>query len=195
MKSPIQMARRRHARALLICLLACGSVLAWGCGSKKSTLTGPVPGPRYPDLTTPENTLVAMIRAYSNRDTVELGLVYDDAYQGTSIDTDDWAPVVLNFTKADEIRHLAALATRPSITKVSVNLNPVIRRYTDLADAPGVTSLQNPIRSVEVEDGPTLYSVYLSYETLTYKLVPTTPASGSPTDTTWKIVGWSEVAF
>ncbi|MCI4354739.1 MAG: hypothetical protein L3K06_05175, partial [Thermoplasmata archaeon] len=184
MKSPIQMARRRYPRALLICLLACCSALAIGCGSKKSTLTGPLPGPRYPDLTTPENTLLAMIRAYSSRDTVELGLVYDDAYAGTSIDTDEWAPVALNFTKADEIRHVATLAGDPSITKVSVNLNPIIKRYTDAADPPGTASLQNPIRSVEVEDGPTLYSVYLSYETLTYKLAPTTPASGSPTDTT-----------
>ena len=81
------------------------------------------------------------------------------------------------------------------MTRVSVGFNPVLRRYTDLADPPGWASLQNPIRSVQIEDGATTYDVYLSYETLTYKFVPTTPDSTSPTDTTWKIAAWSEVAF
>jgi hypothetical protein len=186
---------RLHTRTIGVSLLVCCSALGLGCGSKKSTLLGPSPAPPYPALTSPENALVAMIRAYARRDTVELGLVYDDGYQGTSIDQDDWAPVALSFTKADELRHLAVLARTTSITKVSVNLNPVVRRYTDAADPAGWASIQNPIRTVEVEDGATLYSVYLSYETLTYKFVPATPDSTSPTDTTWKIVRWSEVAF
>ena len=183
------------SRIALICLLACCSAMGAGCGTKKSTITGPEPGPGYPALTSPVNALAAMISAYANRDTVELGLVYDDAYEGTSLDRDDWSPATLNFTKADEVRHVAALARTPSITRVSVNFNPVVRRYTDSADPAGWASIQNPIRSVEIDDAGTTYSVYLSYETLTYKFIPTTPDNSSPTDTTWKIVGWEEVAF
>jgi len=179
---------------MVLCLLACASLWLVGCGSKKSTLVGPEPTASYPPLTTPENTLAAMIRAYAARDTVELALVYDDAYQGWSYDQDDWLNV-LSFSKADEIRHVAALAHASTVTRVSIGLNPVLRRYTDLADAPGWASLQNPIREVEVEDGSTTYDVYLSYETTTYKFAPTTPDSTSPTDTTWKIVSWTEVAF
>jgi hypothetical protein len=136
-----------------------------------------------------------MIHAYSNRDTVELARVYDDGYQGTSIDQDDWAPATLTLAMASDMQHLAALAGRASITHVSVNLNPVIRRYRDAADPAGWASLQNPLRTVEIEDAGTTYDVYLSYETLTYKFIPTTPDSTSPTDTTWKIARWSEVAF
>jgi len=176
-------------------LLVLCCVLASGCGSKKSTLTGPSPAPPDPALTSPENTLIAMIHAYANRDTVELARVYDDGYKGTSIDQDDWAPAALTFTKADEMRHVASLAARTTITHISINLNPVIRRYTDTADPAGWASLQNPLRTVQIEDAGTTYDVYLSYETLTYKFIPTTPDSTSPTDTTWKIVRWSEVAF
>jgi len=179
---------------LLLCLLGCVTIGILGCGTKHSNVLGPEPAAPYPALTTPENTLAAMIRAYANRDTVELSLVYDDAYQGWSYDQDDWL-AVLSFTKADEIHHVAALARATTITRVSVSFNPVLRRYTDAADPPGWTSIQNPIRAVQIVDGATTYDVYLSYETLTYKFVPTTPASSSPTDTTWQIVGWSEVAF
>jgi hypothetical protein len=182
-------------RTAWISLLVFSSALGLGCGSKKSTLVGPSPAPPYPALTSPENVLVAMIHAYSNRDTIELARVYDDGYQGTSVDQDDWAPVPLTFTKADEMQHLAALASRSSISHISINLNPVVRRYTDLADPAGWAAIQNPLRTVEIEDAGTTYDVYLSYETLTYKFIPATPDSTSPTDTTWKIVRWSEVAF
>src|SRR5258705_1214376 len=193
MRSSNPASRGRHVKATLLFLLAF-SVWNLGCGAKKSTILGPEPTTPYPPLTTPENTLGAMIRAYSNRDTVELRLVYDDGYQGTSYDQDDWLSV-LSFTKADEIAHVAALARASTVTRVSVSFNPVLRRYTDFADPPGWASIQNPIRSVEIEDGGTTHDVYLSYETLTYKLIPKTPDNASPTDTTWKIVGWSEIAF
>lgn len=185
----------RRAGMAYVCLLACCFAAGAGCGKAKSAITGPKPAPGYLALTSPENALVTMIRAYANRDTTELGLVYDDAYQGTSLDTDDLYPVILNFNKRDEIQHVATLAHIPSITSVSVSLNPVIRRYSDSADPAGWASLQNPIRAVEVNDGATSHSVYLSYETLTYKVIPTTPDGTSPTDTTWKIIRWSEVAF
>ena len=156
---------------------------------------GPQQGIGYLALTTPENTLVTMIRAYAKRDTTELALVYDDAYQGTSRDAGDWSPVTLSFSKRDEIEHVAMLARTPSVTSVSVALNPVLRRYSDGADPAGWATLENPIRAVEIRDGPTLYNVYFSYETVTYTFVPTTPDATSPTDTTWKIIRWSEVAF
>ena len=147
-----------------------------GCGSKKSTLVGPEPDTSYPPLTTPQNALTAMIRAYAARDTVELALVYDDAYSGLSYDSNDFSEWY-TFSKTDEIRHVAALARSSSVKRVSVGLNPVLRRYTDLADPAGWASIQNPIRNVTIEDGPTTYDVYLSYETTTYKLAPTTPDS------------------
>jgi len=177
-----------------LCLVACVFVAGVGCG-KEDSITGPQPNTGYLALTSPENTLVTMIRAYAKRDTAELALVYDDAYQGTSLDADDWSPETLTFTKRDEIEHVATLARTSSVASVAVSLNPVLRRYSDGADPAGWATLENPIRAVEITDGPTLYNVYLSYETVTYTFVPTTPDASSPTDTTWKIIRWTEVAF
>src|SRR5678815_1007087 len=113
-----------------LCLVLCVFALCVGCGTEKS-ITGPVPRTGYLALTTPENTLTTMIRAYANRDTAQLALVYDDAYEGTSRDADDWSPETLTFTKRDEIEHVAALARSSSVASVSVALNPVLRRYSD----------------------------------------------------------------
>src|SRR5262245_38947914 len=93
---------------MVLCLLACAAVWLIGCGSRKATLVGPEQAAPYPPLTTPENTLTAMIRAYAARDTVELALVYDDAYSGLSYDPNDFSEWY-TFSKTNEVRHVAAL--------------------------------------------------------------------------------------
>jgi hypothetical protein len=46
--------------------------------------------------------------------------------------------------------------------------------------------------TLEINDNPTTYSL-LSAETFEFKFIPFTPDSTSPTDTTWKIVRWTEL--
>jgi len=47
---------------------------------------------------------------------------------------------------------------------------------------------------VAIYDGPNLYYVPLYTETIEFRFIPKTPDSTSPTDTTWKIIRWLEVA-
>ena len=49
---------------------------------------------------------------------------------------------------------------------------------------------------LEIDDGSiaTSYFIASDRETMEFKFIPTSPDSTSPTDTTWKIVRWSEVA-
>src|SRR5678816_2035775 len=55
-----------------------------GCGDDK--ITPPIIQPRiYPILSNPYNVMDALKTAYERRDTVEIKVLYDDAYQGTSI--------------------------------------------------------------------------------------------------------------
>ncbi len=157
---------------------------------KDPTGGGPPPPKPYPALTDPYNVLYALKAAYENRDSLEIKAVYDTTYQGTSFD-----PATLNplpaFTRQDEIRHVEALYRTTSITSVSFTLPPSLFRETDLSDAPWATiRFQN--MNIEINDSPTSYNL-VPNGTWEYKFIPTTPDSTSPTDTTWKIVRWTEL--
>ena len=164
-----------------------------GCGGDKTM--NPVPAPKvnpYPKLINPFNVLDALEIAYENRDTTELELLYDDAYQGTSSDLTDPNATILLFTKQDEIRHLAKLKAT-TLYSVSLQRSTHSVRSRDNADPPGWTMIDNPFTVLEIGEPSIVRRVDFSTELSRFKFVPHTPDPSSITDTTWKIIRWVEV--
>jgi len=165
------------------------AVLA-GCGKDKTT--GPVvTPPKYPVLSSPKNVLTALRTAYVTRDSLEIPFLYDDAYVGTTIDPYSPSPYdSIGFTKADEVAHVAALARKNVLVDMTLN---AANGFRDGTDPPGWMTIQNPISNLDIADNPTEYIVGLGGEAMDFKFVPHTPDPSSPTDTTWKIIQWTEV--
>jgi hypothetical protein len=160
-----------------------------GCGDKK--VTGPAPGPGPPLPSTPINILTILSIAYSHRDTTECKLLYDDNYVGTSTDQSDGSS--LTFSKANEVGHVGALARNHLITTVLLQFPPGLTRFTDAGDPPGWATIQVLNLNLVIEDSPTSLYLNNSGEMNEFKFVPTTPAADSPTDTSWKIIRWTEI--
>ena len=161
-----------------------------GC-SKDKKITGPGPGPTYAVPSSPYSVLSNLTLAYSSRDTTEYPALFDASYTGTSADASPGGGVPLNFTKSDEMAHIRGLKRSASITRISLTFPQVIQRYNDLSDPPGWATIQMSNVAGEIDDNPTSYT--FSADLMEFKFVPTTPAAGSPTDTTWKIIRWSEI--
>jgi len=159
-----------------------------GCG-KSNPVKPPLPQPKYAPSSTPSNVLRNLQIAYSTRDSTGYDSLFDAAYVGTSFDR--ISVNVLTFTKADESRHVAALARRYSITSVSLVFPPTLLRYTDAADTLGWATVQVNGTTLEINDNPTSYA--LPQGDMEFKFRPIAPSPGSPTDTTWRIVRWAEL--
>ena len=180
-----------HRLLLALMLAAIGTT---GCGEDR--IVGPPnnnPQSKYPILLNPYSVLDALRLAYQERDTNEIAILFDDNYQGTSIDQTDPSPTLLTFFKSDEIRHVRALALSASITSVWVLNASNMVRMRDAGDPPGWATIQNPIQTIEINDSPIPYRVDAAQEAIDFKFIPHTPDRRSPTDTTWKIIRWSEV--
>jgi len=183
--------RAFHFLFRLILVMALCVPLATGCG-KKDTIVGPGPAaPKYPELTSPENVLIALKTAYVGKDSTEYKLLFDLSYMGISLDQTSSAPAD-TFTFADEARHIAALPR--STVWVDLQLKPTMARSVDLGDPTGWALIQDPIQTLTIYDGPNTYPIAPSNETMEFRFIPKTPDSTSPTDTTWKIIRWLEVA-
>jgi hypothetical protein len=174
---------------LVLAIALCVAVVA-GCG-KKDTVVGPPATPKYPGLTSPGQVLVALEMAYVAKDSVEYDLLFDQSYVGTSVNQPTQTPID-SLTFADEARHIAALAR--STASVELQLTPTMVRSADPGDPPGWALIQNPIHSLAIVDGANFFAVLPSSETMEFRFIPT-PDSASPTDTTWKIIRWSEIAY
>jgi hypothetical protein len=182
----------RFLLASACCFLALGVVS--GCIFSPHTDKGCTdcnqPPPVYPGLINPFSVLDALESAYSHRDSTEIKLIYDINYAGSSFDPK--TPGQLVFTKQDEIRHVEGLYRTTSITEVSLKFPPNKVRYTDSADPPGWATIQIQNMTLDISDSQTSYNL-LTSETFEFKFIPYTPDSTSPTDTTWKIVRWTEL--
>jgi hypothetical protein len=150
---------------------------------------GPI---QYPKLSTPENVLEALRLAYNDRDSTKIALIYDDTYIGTSFDPTTLVQIQLS--KAQEISHVHTLHDDPGVTSVQLTYPPVETRFTNLNDPPGWATVQvsGTGLGVEIVDESQVYRLIGSGGTFEFKFIPTTPDSTSPTDTTWKIVRWTE---
>ncbi|HMI31549.1 MAG TPA: hypothetical protein VK527_07410 [Candidatus Limnocylindrales bacterium] len=177
------------ARTVGICILV---ATLTGCGDK-TTFSVPQPQPKYQPSSTPLNVLENLRRAYTTRDSMGYDSLFDASYVGTSTDASGPGPVVLTFTKADERHHVSALARTSTIVGVDLRFPVSMSRSTDLSDPPGWATVQQAGTSLEIDDGGTSYLINPS-EFMEFKFTPTTPSPGSPTDTTWHIVRWTEIA-
>jgi len=163
-----------------------------GCG-KSNPVKPPLPQPKYAPSSTPQNALYNLRLAYATRDSSGYDSLFDAAYVGTSIDQSDPTPALITFTKADESLHIRALAQRSTISTISFVFPATLRRDTDAADTLGWATVDMYPFQIEIEDGPTSFIVG-PLEYMSFKLRPVTPSPGSPTDTTWHIVRWTEAA-
>ncbi|MBI4365078.1 MAG: hypothetical protein HY568_06590 [Candidatus Latescibacteria bacterium] len=179
-----------NARIAVLAILICAFALT-GCGKKHRILAPVIQPPAYEIPFAPEVVLSNLAKAYRTKDSTEYRSLFDDNYQGTSIDMRDPSPQLLMFTKAEESQHIAALARRPAVL-VNLQLRPVLVRTADSGDPAGWAVIQNPIFALEISDGLDLLVVGLDEELIEFHFIPTLDSS-SPTDTTWKIAKWVEV--
>jgi hypothetical protein len=186
-------APRPDIRSALALIAAIALTTLGGCGGDKGFNPIPLPKPSpYPKLITPFSVINALEIAYESRDTTELELLYDDAYQGTSSDLTDPNSTLLVFTKADEIRHLAKLKAT-TLFGISLQASTSLARHHDSGDPPGWTTIDNPFTSLDIGEPSVVRHVDFSAELSRFKFVPHTPDRSSITDTTWKIIRWVEV--
>jgi len=148
---------------------------------------------------TPQDVLKYLANVYSIRDSVAIKSIYDSTYTGVS--TDLLQPLGsqhLNFTYADEVEHVAALARTHTITSVKLSFGSMVRLQSDDITHPEwahieMSSLTD--MTLDIEDGPNSVTVGPAASAAeSFSLKPTTPDSTSPTDTTWKIVRWYELS-
>ena len=191
--------RRRRDRGYdprLSILAACAAgLLLVGCADNSPTgPTQPRPKP-HPVLASPQIVLSSLTQAYVARDSVWYGQLFDPLYQGSSFDPGmPPGQQLLAFSRADEIRHVGALLKTPSVYRVDLVLGPSWIRYSDPVDPLGWATIRTVISRLAIEDlqqGTTKGRTDVIQE---FKFIPTTPAPKSPTDTTWTIIRWSEVA-
>ena len=186
-------ARPRTARVPLRFVIAAVvlPVLITGCGNDNAVRPQrPNPKPlTYIVSSTPHAVLYNLQLAYTRRDTTEYKSLFDDNYVGTSFDPS--VPGQYTFSKQDERLHILALARTTSITSIYLTFPPVLTRETDISDPPGWTIMHMTGVQLEINDSPTSLQLDQS-QSMEFKFSPTTPDSTSPTDTTWKIVRWTE---
>ncbi|TMQ58848.1 MAG: hypothetical protein E6K75_04825 [Candidatus Eisenbacteria bacterium] len=164
-----------------------------GCGSDHVVGPGSPPVSKYPKLINPYSVLDALQIAYQDKDTTEIKVLYHDQYDGSSIDQTDPAPATVTFTKANEVAHVSALRHSSSIGSINLTSAPGRERFSDGADPPGWATIRNPFTAIEISDATTTRTVDMAHITMEFKFIPKTPDSSSPTDTTWKIIRWTEV--
>ncbi len=183
----------RYSHLVLVC--ASLSLLFSGCifSPHRGGGGGTLPPPVYQVNQFPEVVLQNLAQAYAHRDSTEYKSLYDENYQGSSLDNSNPSPQLLTYTKADEAQHIAGLAKNATITSVDLQLKPELVRLTDAGDPPGWALIQNPIFSLTIFDSPTTWQITVEKETNEFHFIPKTPDSSSPTDTTWKIVKWLEI--
>jgi len=167
--------------------------LTAGCGSDRVTRPSIPPGPGpYPGLINPYSVLDALQLAYQARDTNEIKVLYHDQYDGSSIDQADPSPALVHFTKGDEVAHVSGLRRSSSVTTVSMTQIPNRVRFYDAADPAGWATIRDPFSSIQVSDATVTHVVDIAHDTMEFKFIPT-PSPSSSTDTTWKIIRWTEV--
>lgn len=167
-----------------------------GCGDK---ITGcndcggfPPPPFTYPALDTPQHVILNLKYSWERRDSLRTKLIYDDAYQGTSTDNRSGDPPI-TFTKQQEVSTVWAMGKSQDIASVSFTLRPESTwvRLSYPSDPAGWTAVQLQGVNIHVED-LTRGTLIASPTFFEFKFIPTLDAA-SPTDTTWKIVRWTEV--
>ena len=189
---------RRKGTFLQRCLLVTILALALGgCGDDDDNPMKPPPGTSYPELSSPQNVLLALDLAYESRDSVMYGALYDSTYVGSSTDLNDPGNPI-NLTYADEVAHIRALATTPGISHVLLDLGPEAtwdRLPSDDLSHPewSMIQLAGSAYRIEITEGATTLGAVGEAGTFLEFAFSPRPDSTSQTDTLWRIVRWREV--
>ncbi|HYR69016.1 MAG TPA: hypothetical protein VER77_03990, partial [Candidatus Dormibacteraeota bacterium] len=157
----------------------------------------PVP-PLYSIPSSPAEVLSNLEVAYSRRDSVGYKALYGSSYTGISRDQNDppgTPPIV--FTYADEAAHIAALASRPTITSAYMNLGPRTSWTRLESNDPShpewaMIQIAGSSLNIRVVEGNNEYVISGTSEFFEFEFKPSTPESTSPSDTLWTIVRWNE---
>ena len=134
-----------------------------------------------------------MMEAYSSRDSIGYTRLFDAAYLGQSLNPIDPINPRIEFDWPDEQRHIQALAEKATITAVNLNFGSSLALFHDLGDPPGWATIQTSAMQLEILDGADVFRTP-AYVLEEFKFIPTTPDAASSTDTTWKIIRWTEIA-
>ena len=195
---PISFGKRLERFVIGIALLA----LAAGCGDDRlMTPRRPPEGGSYPppdaSQASPEVALGTFRAAYERRDSMAFRALYDSSYVGKMVDTEGGLEVLV-FDRADELSHIAALARSHTISSVTCALGASVGWTRLPSDDPShperaVIQLRGENIRIDIADDSTMLEAGGPSESMTFRFAPHTPAASSPTDTIWKIVGWSEV--
>lgn len=184
-------ARTRSVRVLFGALAASLAALGLaGCGKDNPVKVIPPAPFQYPAFDTPQHAILNVKYAWERRDSVRTRMAYDDAYQGRSTDSYQ----VLMFTKNQEVSTVWAMGKNQDIVRVQFTTSPentwVRQHYA--SDPDGWAAIQIQGVNIQVDDavqGTLIASGMAFFE---FKLTPTLDSS-SPTDTTWKVIGWTEI--
>lgn len=162
-----------------------------GCGLFYPPLDpGEPPKPfEYPLLNTPQSVLLNLKLAWQNRDSSRTQQLYDPDYTGTAPNPDPGFPTSFSYTRSDEVHVVGVLQNDPNVTGTFMELraestwvqlhnegDPL--EYTTIQLLKGVT--------LEVFTTSTTFEASTSFIEYTFKPYVT------DTDTTWKIIRWTE---
>jgi len=183
----------RHSLLPLVCAVIALSLSSCIFSPAKGNGKVVVP-PKYDIPFSPEIVMQNLSKAYAARDTAEYRSLFDPFYIGTSLDQKLGLPVdTLTFDK--EASHIRHLYNTTSISFIEFLLKPAMVRARDAGDPVGWALIQDPMFKLTISDGNTDYVVPITSETIEFRFVPKTPDTSSPTDTTWKIIRWTEVRY
>ena len=182
-------------------VLALLAIVVAGCGIFDPKKSGGKPPPLLPVYDIPIHPTVVLsnlVKAYSARDSVGYKALYDSSYVGTSQDLrDPPGTTPISLTYADEVAHVARLASKPTITSAYMDLGPPTSWTRLESDDPShpewaVIQIAGSSLTVRVTEGNEEYLANGTSEFFEFAFKPTTPASISSTDTLWNIVRWKE---
>jgi hypothetical protein len=195
--------RKPFQWAAFAAFLVLSVVFLAGCGifdPPRNPEKPPDPPPVYLVPFLPQNVLTNLELAYSHRDSVACQAIYDSSYVGTSQDLNDPPNTTPSeFFYTDEVHHVAALYHLPTITSVSFSLGPATswdRIGSNDPSHPDWAVIQIAGSSLDIQvtdsNGDNTWQASGQYEFFEFAFKPTPPAPGSPSDTLWKIVRWTE---
>jgi hypothetical protein len=149
-----------------------------------------VVGPPEARPTTPEFAVRLYARAWERRDSVGIAAILDPAYVGTSTDATSGSFQVASFLRETEIEIVRNMARDPEIVGIRVDLPENMIRTSDRADPAGWATIRLVGGSVRVDADTATWVA--QWDSMEFKLRPTSPAPGSRTDTLWSVVRWTE---
>jgi len=183
-----------HRFGVAVCILG---LLGGGCIFSPDQDNGKKPPPpiTYPTRDSPQSAIFFYQKAWVNKDSAQVAVVYADDYTGSSVDLTDPTSTTLNFVKSDEVRSVGWLALNQRIVYLDMNFYSYLNwqeiQYPD--DPSDWVTLQIPHFRIEVRDVDSNSFLATNDAGVTwiveFTLKPVSQPTGPPL---WEIVRWKE---